>query len=442
MKQSTAPSQVSFLASYIIILILCLLPFSALLATWAGSNFGHLDAFRIWKEFLMIPLGVYAAVLVIKRPRLRTKWAHSWIVWLVLLYGLLFVGFGFKTLMSHQTTTPAILESLIGSLRFLWFMLVVWAVTDANDLIYRQWAKLVLIPASLVIAFGVTQRFLLPADFLRHFGYGPKTIPAIETVDQKLQYRRIQSSLRGANPLGAYLVIVLTTAIVYVRRKPWLWLLIGFGLVTLLLSFSRSAALGLLASLVFLGWHKLPHAQTRRILLMGGVVVIVAIVSLVYAGRHTGIVQNTLFHTDQTSQTSSSNAQRSLALRQGLHDIEQEPLGRGPGTAGPASARNNGQARLAENYYLQLGQEVGVIGMVIFIVINILIGWQLWRRTDLLASVLLASLVGITVINLISHAWADDTLSLLWWGLAGAALAQPVILKRKHHEQKAKTSQA
>jgi hypothetical protein len=42
-----------------------------------------------------------------------------------------------------------------------------------------------------------------------------------------------------------------------------------------------------------------------------------------------------------------------------------------------------------------------------------------------LALVLFASLIGITVVNLLSHAWTDDTLAYVWWGFAGIALAAP-----------------
>jgi O-antigen ligase len=105
------------------------------------------------------------------------------------------------------------------------------------------------------------------------------------------------------------------------------------------------------------------------------------------------------------------------------------------GSAGPASFRNtDGVPKIAENYYLQLGQEVGVLGMALFIAINILVGVELWKlRTQTLSRILLASLVGITFINLVSHAWTDDTISYVWWGLAGIALS-PVILKSRHKQ--------
>ena len=57
------------------------------------------------------------------------------------------------------------------------------------------------------------------------------------------------------------------------------------------------------------------------------------------------------------------------------------------------------------------------------------VAYLLWsHRSDPLALSLFASLIGLTVINLLSHAWADDTLAYLWWGFAGVAMAPRAIL--------------
>lgn len=444
MKQTTvpikSPTKLSFLASYLIIAILVLLPFHTLLTTWAGSNFGHLDAFRIWKEILLVPLGIYMVFLVVTKPKLWRQWSGSWLVWTVLIYGLFFIGYAARVLIGHQVVTSAVIYSLFSNLRFLVFLLVVWAVTTVNNLVRRRWTAIVLAPAFVVVAFGILQRTILPADALQHVGYGPKTIPAIETVDNKLAYRRIQSSLRGANPLGAYLIVPFMTAGALVRKKPYLWIFLGACLATLFFTYSRSAELGLIAAVLFFGWHNLRDRRLRHVMVAVAMVAVLLLVGGIWTFRHNNIIQNTVFHVDETSKTTvTSNSQRSQAIRSGLHDVVHEPLGRGPGTAGPSSTRNNGQARLAENYYLQIGQEVGVIGLGLFLLINLLVVKALWARTDLLSRVLLASFAGITVVNCVSHAWADDTLGLLWWGLAGAAMSTPAILKRNHYEQKTNT---
>ena len=441
MKQSATALKLSLIASYAVMAILVLVPFNALLYTWAGSNFRHLDLFRIGKELLMLPLGLYASLIVLNKPTFRQQFANSWLVRCILAYTLLFFVYAAVVLLRHSVVTSAVLYSLITNLRFIWWLLVVWVISLTNPLLQRQWLKIVLIPASLVIIFGLLQKFLLPADFLRHFGYGPNTIEAIETVDQKLDYRRIQSSLRGANPLGAYLIIVLTTIVAYVRKYWYLWILLAGGIVLLSFTYSRSALLGLAASLLFFGWQALPNRLLRRGMLFVAVAGALILGGLTWALRHNSIVENTVFHSDSSSQAStSSNAQRASALKQGWQDVSGQPLGSGPGTAGPASVRNNGQARLAENYFLQIGQEVGWLGVALFVAINLLVARSLWQRTTPLARVLLASLVGITLVNLLSHAWADDTISLLWWGLAGIGLSTPVILNSKH-EQKTKTNQ-
>jgi hypothetical protein len=104
--------------------------------------------------------------------------------------------------------------------------------------------------------------------------------------------------------------------------------------------------------------------------------------------------------------------------------LAHHPLGDGPGTAGPASVYNHGHpARIAENYFIQVGQETGWLGLTLFTLINVGVGYLLWlRRDDPLALSLFASLIGLTLINMLSHAWADDTLAYIWWGLAGIAM--------------------
>ena len=73
---------------------------------------------------------------------------------------------------------------------------------------------------------------------------------------------------------------------------------------------------------------------------------------------------------------------------------------------------------------MQIAQETGWIGLGLFVLINVGVGYLLWlRRDDPLALSLFASLIGLTFINLLSHAWADDTLAYVWWGLAGIAMA-------------------
>jgi O-antigen ligase len=123
-----------------------------------------------------------------------------------------------------------------------------------------------------------------------------------------------------------------------------------------------------------------------------------------------------------------------------VDDIVSHPQGGGVGTAGPADFYNPGIARIAENYFLQIGQEAGIIGMALFIAICLFVGGLLYKlRAEPLAMALFVSLIGITFVNLLSHAWTDDTLAYIWWGLAGVALAPILAGRQKANGKKRKT---
>jgi len=156
----------------------------------------------------------------------------------------------------------------------------------------------------------------------------------------------------------------------------------------------------------------------------GVLVLLGALTVLVF--HHSTRFENFVLHTQTHSAVkATSNEGHFTAFKQGVSDLWHHPLGEGPGTAGPASFYNNHcPARIAEDYFIQVGQETGWLGLGLFIVINIGVGYLLWtRREHPLALSLFASLIGLTFINLLSHAWTDDTLAYVWWGLAGIAMS-------------------
>ncbi len=433
--------------SYIIGAIFILLPFHALLTTWAGFNLGEIDLFRIWKEILIVPVGLAALYIALKDPKLKLWLKSSRLVLLILTYILLHLSLGFLALSKHKVNPEALIYSLLINLRFLIFFLVCLVAAAKSSWLKNNWPKLVLWPAVVVIVFGLLQQFVLQPNFLSHFGYGHKTIPAYHTVDQKSDYLRIQSTLRGPNPLGAYILFIITVLIglfASAKKRFWQnWVLIILSTVVLFYSYSRSAWLGLGLSIIILGYLLSKKPKIKLIIIETIVGALIIIGSAAVLWNNSSVISTTLFHTDQTSKSpDSSNEVRSEALTSGLKSVIKQPLGAGPGTAGPASFRNSKSPRLSENYYLQVAQEVGLVGLAIFVSINVIVAIELWRsRKQTLSLILFASFVGLIIVNMLSHAWADDTLSLLWWGLAGIALSS-VILKQKANVETSKKAKA
>ena len=426
-------SKLALRLSWIIAAILVLLPIHALLTTWAGSNFGHQDLFRIWKEIVVVAILPLAAYLAWTSPPIKRWLVDSWIVRLFVVYVLLHAILAVWALNSDRVNGSALIYSLIVNLRFVGFWLICAVLAAKTSFLQKHWKKLLIVPAATVIIFGIFQNLVLPTDFLRHFGYGPETIPSYQTVDSKPWLVRIQSTLRGANPLGAYLVLLIP-AIILAVRKNWIFksgLLIGSAYV-LYYTYSRSAWLGLVLTLAAFLFIDRRIKLTRQWLAAAILAALIILAGTLQFLRTNQNVQDALLHTSQTSAvTVTSNEARLSAMKQGVKDVASEPLGRGPGTAGPASFRNEGhEARISENYFLQIGQEVGAIGLALIVGIMVLVGYQLWqRRDDELARILFASFIGLTFINLISHAWTDDTLAYLFWGLAEIALSPSLKLR-------------
>jgi len=419
--------------------LLVLLPFHAFLSVWIGSSFDLYTAARLWKEVLLAAVGIAALVLLCKDKKRLAGLPGKPLFWVMGAYVALHIVLGLWALAAQRVNLTALLYALDVNLRLVAVFFVAWVIAGKVPWLPRRWAGLLILPAAAVVLFGLLQAFVLPSDILQHVGYGPHTIAAFQTVDQKPDYIRLQSTLRGANPLGAYLIVIITAAVGLLFNKRFstksklaLCLLLVLSSVVLGLTYSRSAYLGAVAAAFTALWLLVQNGRSRFTLFLASTfaLVMVALFFSLLQGNNT--FQNIFFHTDETSLSgASSNEKRAGALEQGVHDVVHEPLGRGPGTAGPASQYNNHPNRIAENYYLQIGQEVGWLGLGLFIAMLALVAAALLRRrADTLAVVLLASLVGLSLVNMLSHAWADDTLAYVWWGLAGIALARPAILAR------------
>src|SRR6185369_4305517 len=119
----------------------------------------------------------------------------------------------------------------------------------------------------------------------------------------------------------------------------------------------------------------------------------------------------------------NSNQYHWYFVRRGLDGIAAQPLGHGPGTAVVVSIQNPHGGLLTENYYVQIGYEVGVLGLAVFVALNGLVYVWLLRRHDLWTVVLLTSFWGYVLMNMLLHTWSNEAVAAQWWLLAGAGLA-------------------
>jgi len=416
-----------------VLLILVLMPFHATLSVWVSQLTGHYTVVRLWKELVLGLLTAGAACRLWRDAALRRRFRCSRLLWCMAAYAAVQLVWGLAAYRAHGVTRMALGYGWLVDLRFLVFFADVWVIASAVPVLAAHWPKVVFWPLAAVVAAGLLQYFVLPYDFLSHLGYSAATIFPYQDINHNTHYIRIMSTLRGANPLGAYLVAALALLLAYRRlRRVWWWALLAGGLLVLALSFSRGAWAGCAVSIAIILAATVSRRTLRIVLLGAGAAVLCLGAGLVLARNNTTL-QNIVLHTQNHSAVrTTSNAGHVSALQNGLQDVMHEPLGRGPGTAGPASAYNTGHpVRIAENYFIQIAQETGWPGIALFGLTYVLVARLLWRqRHTALGIGLFAGMMGISVAGLFGHVWADDTLAYFWWGLAGIALA-PAVSARK-----------
>lgn len=423
----------------IVAIIIALMPFHAFLTVWFSQLFGHYTAIRLWKEVLLLVLICGGLFQLACDAPLRQRFLSSWIVRLIGAFLAVQVVGGAVAYALHAVTLKALGYGLISDTRYGIFFLAVWLAVAKVPSFKKRWQHLVIWPLVVVVLIGLMQYFILPYDVLKHFGYNSTTIFPYEDINSNLRYIRIMSTLRGANPLGAYLATILCVVIALRRVRAWWWYgLMTGGLMALVLTFSRGAWIGFASGSAVLVVAYMPFRSRRWQLRLGiaGAVLVVACIGTFVFVHHNAALQNIFLHTEATSAIkTTSNGGHASALAQGLHDVVREPFGRGTGTAGPASVYNTGHpARIAENYYIQIAQETGWIGLALFLAMNIAADIALWRRRDNpLALGLCAGLVSASFMGLLSHVWADDTLAYIWWGLAAVALAPAILQTKAEH---------
>ncbi|QQS20158.1 O-antigen ligase family protein [Candidatus Saccharibacteria bacterium] len=424
-RRESLPRRTGALPDYAVALVLLFVPFHAFL-TVSGAHLGaNYTLIRLLPECVLLLIVGWLLFSKSVKPAWRSLQQHK-LAWLPASYLLVnLIYFMGTSIFGTMDVQVAAYSLLLNTRHVVWFWLV-YAVALQSDWLHRHWQRLIVFPLGIVSVFALLQFFVLPPDFLSHFGYQTGvTITPVQTINQDTLTIRAQSTLRGPNPLGAYLVLGIGLLWVAMLKISGRYLLLLLAAGAMLVSFSRSAWLGLLVTMtVWLG-AKRGFMKGARVVLPFALGVFALLVSALFLLQANQGFKNAVLHVnDQSTAEQTSNEDRLSALRIGIKDVVSEPFGRGLGTAGPASMLEDDiPARISENYFLGLGQEIGWLGMGLFVTVCYRLGRSLYARKEGLARMLFATLAGLTLVNLLSYAWADVTLAYLWWGLAAIGLA-------------------
>lgn len=225
---------------------------------------------------------------------------------------------------------------------------------------------------------------------------------------------------------GFYLVIGFAIALERAVRRvsgPGLLalLLMGSGI---LLTQTRSAIVAALivAALAF----QVVAGRRRHLRLQVAIVVAAGVILALPAAASTGLSQRA---TTTKSSTDPSATDHLDQLRQGLNTLGAHPLGLGLGTSAGVGQRftSSGEAIVSENNYIQIGIEIGVVSMAIFIGATVLLVRELRRAArrvpDPAVAAISSAALGLAVGAFFLQTWNDIPTAWTLWGLAGLALS-------------------
>lgn len=409
--------------------LLVYMPFHIFLSQSLSQLTGGLDVWKIGKDVILFGAIMFTICLVYKQGR-QTK-AFTLLVLAAILYGLLHV---FLWALHPDLFERSAILGIIYNVR-----LPLLAILGAGSVlllgskfVFSSVMKLVVIVSTIVSALGILQYFL-PPDVLTHFGYSlERGVRAAFFIDDNPEYFRIMSTLREPNALGAYLILptaALLALFIRIKEGSKRQIISGaFGLhvLAIFLTFSRSAWLALaLTLLLVLYWQYSTQLHTIiKRLWPAAVAALILVAGAGFMIKDSHFFQQYVIHSNpnETVNDLDSNDYHSLLVKQGLEGMQKEPLGHGPGTAGIVSIQNPDGGQLTENYYVQIGYEVGIFGLLLFISINIWLYLRIRRSEELIGIVLLASFWGYIVTNMLLHTWSNEAVAAQWWILAGMAL--------------------
>jgi O-antigen ligase len=355
---------------------------------------------------------VLSLILNIKNLNIKNFRKIDWLVVFYLVLSLVYVLID----LAQGSNFTSVGQGFLTASRLVLVFLSIKNISFSETQISSAKKLLILILGLIVI--GVLAQLIYPS-FLNLIGYQSSPVRALSTVDGTSLFR-VQSLLRGPNPLGAFLLIPLSFMLFNIgeilKNKAFIILTIS-SLLSLILTWSRSAWLGFL--LIFLFWLKDRFKFSRKSLIwvLGGFFCL--IISIFFYVKTDSFKTVFLHDKPGVGGSSTSDQNRISSYKNTLNLIIKNPLGLGISHAGPASVRSVKGVKIIENYYLQIGLQLGWLGLGILILIFLAVLSILFRAKDSYGRPLVASFMALSLVGMMQPVWVDVSATVWWWSLFG-----------------------
>ncbi len=447
--------------------LIALLPFHAFMVTvktrWLlGPGHAPMGEIAIWKEVVLAVILVVALIEIASSFQLSSF--RKKIDVIDILIGFLLAIGVFVSINNQLSTTSfayGFRYDFIPLIAFVILRRVAW-----SDVFLKRAMITLVTVGCIVAAYGIIS-FFLSASFFTWLGYsdlhslyvpGGPVAPYQQIGGTAL--RRIQSVMSGPNQLGLWLLVPLAAVLAKIpdpshkiQQKVLDLGMCFLVLAALLLTFSRAAWIGAAVIIGMSMWPMLQSMSRRKVTgLLSSMVCLLVIAVLMFPS---------VFLRFASSRGHIENPLRAI------HTMIDHPLGLGLGTAGPASNRTSdacvmleagadaswatahsdlcvfvagAQVQpldrtcncpfLPENWYLQIGVEMGWIGLAMYLALVIVVIQRLWRirypisdiRYQISKTVLVPAFLALSIAAMFLHAWEDSAVAYTVWMLMAVVL--------------------
>jgi hypothetical protein len=403
----------------LIIFTLALLPFYTLISVVLGRISATLSIHIVVTICLVVVLMSLVLIVVLQyRLDIYRQISSRYILKALIAYGLLLIA----TLLLSDRSLGAYASFFHYITPFLVIGTVI--VLRANSVVDQDYfvrILKVLISCYLIVAvFAILQYYILPRDVLDLIGYSEAGIRSYQLVGTQQQALRVLSTTAGPNSLGIYAAFMIPILVLSKRVittgifSKITTILILLTPLVVFVSKSRTGLVGLVfAAFCVLLMHrrqihkKLKNNSTYNLFVAVVAVLILSPLCLIYINNGFGLSRG-------GSGIDTSDGQRLRSWELAVDQLQNKPFGHGLGTAGIGSFYRPDGPNIIENYYLQVGYELGIAGLLLFLVATALIFREVVRIGDRYIKYCALNLLGVVVISCIFlPALSDELLATI-----------------------------
>lgn len=407
---------ISLDGSFLILAIIVYLPFANLILEILDFKTSLPEAVIFWLAHWYEPVLVLLfLILLFKKILARHLSRLDFIILALIFFGLI----------SALILTPNFSRGLEG-FRFSFFPLLIFFTLAAGSLDFNKGIFRVYKFLAQFIAFWAILERLCPPFYYQNLGVISATSSfgfGYYKVGDVLQSASV---LGGPNQTAAYLLpafFLIMTELVRKRQRRRNILVLIILFLAIILTFSRSAAIGLIFAFLLyaLFYLKKSFNQSR---LLGIIILLLTTSYFVFRGQNQQIIE---FLTHGQSQNEHWQAYLAALVEIKARLLEPFKLifGAGSGTAGPVVIKYGG-GFIPESWYIQLLLEFGLLGLTLwFWLIALILQNLLSSQRTGLKPALAFGIIAVSIAAFFLHSWADNPpLSLTLFALAGFEYGQ------------------